>query len=403
MIRDVLIVGASVAGIGCANELRRCGFAGGITLVDGQSHLPYDRPPLSKVALSGGDATQHYRFHEAEHYTLTQLDLRLGSPAAALDAASRELTLRDGAWLRADAIVIATGARARPFPSTRAAGPVHTVRDFDDAASLRAMLHAGLHLAIIGGGFIGAEVASSATARGLRVTVMEADELPFLRVLGPEVAARLAALHRANGVELRCGTTVERIDQLALGKDQLASGKRRLELSTGPAIEADLVVAGLGALPNVEWLAGSGLAIDDGVTCDAQGRTSAGCVFAAGDAAAWWDAASGRHERHEHWTAAREQSRIVAQAIVGAGEARWPDFVPYFWSDMHGKRVQMLGATRGADSVEVVFEDLAKGAFLAEYSRNGRLLGVVGCNAAARVMRYSPRLARGGVEVEPAS
>lgn len=396
MIRDVLIVGASVAGIGCANELRRCGFAGGITLVDGQPHLPYDRPPLSKAALSGGDAAQHFRFHEAEHYALTQLDLRLGSPAAALDAAARELTLRDGARLRADAIVIATGARARQFPSMRAAGPVHTVRDFDDAAGLRAMLHAGLHLAIIGGGFIGAEVASSAIARGLRVTIVEADKLPFLRVLGPEVAARLAALHRANGVELRCGTTVERIDQLA-------SGKRRLELSAGPAIEADLVVAGLGALPNVEWLAGSGLAIDDGVTCDAQGRTSAGGVFAAGDAAAWWDAASGRHERHEHWTAAREQSRIVAQAIVGAGEARWPDFVPYFWSDMHGKRVQMLGATRGAECVEVVFEDLAKGSFLAEYSRHGRLLGVVGCNAAARVMRYAPRLARGDAEVEPAS
>lgn len=392
MIRDVLIVGASVAGIGCANELRRCGFAGGVTLVDGQPHLPYDRPPLSKAALSGADAAQHFRFHEAEHYARTQLDMRLGLPAAALDAASRELTLRDGTRLRADAIVIATGARARPFPYTRAASPVHTVRDFDDAASLRAMLQAGLHLAIIGGGFIGAEVASSATTRGLRVTVVEADTLPFLRVLGPEVAARIAALHRVNGVELRCGTTVERIDQLA-------SGKRRLELSAGPAIEADLVVAGLGALPNVEWLAGSGLAIDDGVTCDAQGRTSAAGVFAAGDAAAWWDAASGRHERHEHWTAAREQSRIVAQVIVGAGEARWPDFVPYFWSDMHGKRIQMLGATRGADSVEMVFEDLAKGAFLAEYSSNGRLVGVVGCNAAARTMRYGPRLAQGGAPV----
>lgn len=392
MIRDVLIVGASVAGIGCANELRRCGFAGGITLVDGQPHLPYDRPPLSKAALSGGDTAPHFRFHEAEHYARTQLDLRLGSPASALDTTAHELTLRDGARLRADAIVIATGARARQFPSVHAAGPVHTLRDFDDAANLCAMLHAGLHLAIIGGGFIGAEVASSAAARGLHVTIVEADELPFLRVLGPEVGTRLAVLHRATGVELRCGTTVERIDQLA-------SGKRRMELSAGPAIETDLVVAGLGALPNVEWLAGSGLAINDGVTCDAQGRTSAAGVFAAGDAAAWWDAASSRHERHEHWTAAREQSRIVAQAIVGAGEARWPDFVPYFWSDMHGKRVQMLGATRGADSVEVVFEDLAKGAFLAEYSSNGRLIGVVGCNAAARAMRYGPRLARGGAHV----
>ncbi len=391
MIRDVLIVGASVAGIGCANELRRCGFEGDITLVDGQSHLPYDKPPLSKAALSGDDATLHFRFHEAEHYARSRLDLRLGIEAATFDAATHQLILRDGVRLQSDAVVIATGARARPFPLTAASGPVLTVRDFDDTVGLRAMLRAGLHLAIIGGGFIGAEVAASATARGLRVTIVEADSLPFQRVLGPEIAARLATLHRANGVELRCGATVERIDQLL-------HGKQHLTLSTGPAIEADLVVAGIGALPNVEWLTDSGLAIDNGVVCDAQGRTSAPGVFAAGDAAAWWDAASGRHERHEHWTAAREQSRIVAQAIVGEGEARWPDFVPYFWSDMHGKRVQMLGATCGADRVEIVFEDLAKGAFLAEYSCEGHLIGVVGCNAAARTMRYSPRLSCGNTE-----
>jgi NADPH-dependent 2,4-dienoyl-CoA reductase/sulfur reductase-like enzyme len=295
------------------------------------------------------------------------------------------ITLDNGELLRPDAVIIATGARARPFPQSEDAGKIHLLRDFDDAVALRADLSPGMRLAIIGGGFIGAEVASSAVDLGVSVVLIEAGAQPFERLLGAKIAQRLAVLHGERGITLKCGNAVTRIEKTT-------SQLRRLTLSNGEVVEADVVLAGLGSLPNVEWLESSGLTLANGVVCDEHGNCSHTDVYAAGDAAAWLDVRTGTHERHEHWTAAREQGRIVAQRILGTRDSLWSEFVPYFWSDFHGKRIQMLGTTKGVTSVDYVFEDHVKNSFVAEYKAEGRLIGVVGCNAGARTMRYAGQL-----------
>jgi 3-phenylpropionate/trans-cinnamate dioxygenase ferredoxin reductase subunit len=387
MANSVLIVGASVAGVGAANELRRCGFAGKISLVDTQVHLPYDRPPLSKAALQ--DETTAIQFHDREHYARAKIDLLLGSAAKKFCPDDRGLLLQSGSRLGADAVIIATGARARPFPPGRCNGQIHLIRDLDDALRLRALLKPAKHLAIIGGGFIGAEVASSAARLGLEVTLIEAAGLPFERVFGREIAARIVKLHGDAGVELTCGVAVERIET--------SVAKQRLFLGNGRFVDADIVVAGLGSLPNLEWLEHSGLKLANGIVCDERGSTGMPGIYAAGDVASWMNPHTGVCERHEHWTAAREQARIVAQSIAGVAESNWREFVPYFWSDMHGVRIQLLGSATGADDVQIVHEDKEKKAFLAEFRKAGHLIGVVGANAAARTMRYGARLARSAV------
>jgi 3-phenylpropionate/trans-cinnamate dioxygenase ferredoxin reductase component len=391
MTDSVLIIGASVAGVGAANELRRCGFAGRITLVDTQHHLPYDRPPLSKAALQGTTVSD-VQFHDRDHYDRMKIDLCLGDAADRLDPDARAVVLESGQRLTAGRIIVATGARARPFPADRCFGTIHLLRDLDDATRLRGVLHRGRRLAVIGGGFIGAEVASSAAGLGLDVVVIEAARLPFERVLGVEIAGRLAGLHARAGVELLCGVAVDRVER--------ADRAQQVVLGDGRRAEADIVVAGLGSLPNVEWLTTSGLKLSNGIVCDGQGRTSAPGIVAAGDVAAWLDPFTGVHERHEHWTAAREQARIIAQSISGEVATSWRDFVPYFWSDLYGVRLQMLGSAVGAGDVRIVHEDHGKRAFVAEYHKAGELVGVVGCNAGARTMRYAPRLARGPVAVD---
>jgi 3-phenylpropionate/trans-cinnamate dioxygenase ferredoxin reductase subunit len=386
MTESVLIIGASVAGVGAANELRRCGFSGSIALVDAQAHLPYDRPPLSKAALQCELEHAGLQFHDRDHYTRLRIDLHLGSAAQRLDLDARKIVLESGQQLAADSIIIATGARARPFPLDRCGGAVHLLRDLDDAVRLRAGLKRGGRLAVVGGGFIGAEVASSAAGLGRDVVVIEAARHPFERVLGHEIAVRVAGLHAEAGVKLLCGVAVDRVEPTDIGQSVVLADGRR--------VDADIVVAGLGSLPNVEWAASSGLKLSNGIVCDQQGWTGVPGIFAAGDAASWLDPLTGLHERHEHWTAAREQARIVAQSISGEVISPWRTFVPYFWSDMYGVRLQVLGSSFGADNTRIVHEDSAKRAFIAEYYRSGELTGVIGCNAAAKTMRYGPKLVR---------
>lgn len=383
MTASVLIVGASVAGVGAANELRRCGFAGDIVLADAQPHLPYDRPPLSKGALADGETQT--RFHGADHYDAQAIRLHLGDAAKALDIGTRTITFASGDTISADAIILATGVRARRLPASVAAGDIHVIRDLDDAARLRPLLVPGKRLALIGGGFIGAEVAATAAKLGVETVIFEMEELPLSRILGLEVARRLASLHAGAGVLLVCGSPVASIEE--------QGDATEIRLNNGEIHRADIVVAGLGAVPNIEWLAESGLALGDGILCDAEGRTSAESIYAAGDVAAWLDREAGIPVRHEHWTAAKEQGRIVAQRIAGAQEAHWSSFLPYFWSDMHGKRVQLLGSADGATEIRFVFENSETGAFVAEYHRGDRLIGVAGCGAAAKVMRYAAELA----------
>jgi 3-phenylpropionate/trans-cinnamate dioxygenase ferredoxin reductase subunit len=399
MALGTVIVGGSVAGVGTANELRRLGYRDPITIVDAQPHLPYDRPPLSKALLTGQADLAAITFHSAEHYDDRDITIRSGVPAVGLDPALRRVELADGSHLAGAAVVLATGARARPFPVGEHSGPVWTIRELADVLGLRERLQGASRVAVIGGGFIGAEVASSARYLGLEVVVIEAARQPFERLLGPEVATLLAGLHADAGTELRCGVPVQRVEQ--------CPGGQRIHLTDGSHIDADVVVAGLGALPEVAWLASSGLLLDGAVACDSGGRTTAAGIYAAGDVATWHNPAVGSAHRHEHWTSAREQARIVAHEIAGppsTGEVgpQWQDNVPYVWSDQYGKRIQVLGYPDTADTVKLIEQNAERGSFIALYGRAGRLVAVVGCNAAAKTMRYRPKLAGGGVEFEQA-
>jgi 3-phenylpropionate/trans-cinnamate dioxygenase ferredoxin reductase component len=387
MTPGTVIVGASVAGIGAANELRRLGYTDPITLIDSQPHLPYDRPPLSKSVLTGQVELDAIAFHQRGHYEDLKLTIRAGVRAIGLDAADRRVLLDTGEDITGDSVLIATGARARPFPVDEHSGTVWTIRELEDARDLAQVLTGGTRVAIIGGGFIGAEVASSARHLGCEVTVIEVSRLPFEPLLGAEVAVLLAELHRAAGTELRCGVLVTRVESLGPGQ--------RLHMADGTVIDADVVVAGLGAIPNVEWLAGSKLVVDGVIPCDSHGRTAAQGIWAAGDVAAWHHPGLGLAYRHEHWTSARDQARIVAHDIAGVAGPRWEVNVPYVWSDQYGKRIQVLGYPAGADTVKVLEHDPARQSFLAVYGRAGRLVAVVGCNAAAKVMRYRPKLEDG--------
>jgi 3-phenylpropionate/trans-cinnamate dioxygenase ferredoxin reductase component len=390
-----VIVGGSVAGVGVADELRRLGYADPVIVLESQPELPYDRPPLSKGVLTGADDLDSITFHAREHYESLAIDVRTGTAATGLDMRTRRITLANGSHLDADVVVIATGARARPFPVEPGCGPVWTVREIEDARGLNAALASARSVAMIGGGFIGAEVASSARQLGLDVVVLEAASQPFEALLGSEVATLLAQLHTAAGTRLRCGTA-------ARGVTRHGSGQR-IELADGTYEDADVVVAGLGAVPNVEWLARTGLVVGGTVQCDANGRTAAEGIYAAGDVAAWHSLELGAAYRHEHWTSAREQSRVVAHAIAGLEvPPAERDTAPYIWSDQYGKRIQVLGYPVGADNVKIVDHDPERQAWLALYGRAGRLVAVVGCNRAAKTMRYRPKLAHGGVALDDA-
>lgn len=388
---SVLIVGASVAGVGVANELRREGYEGRVTLVDAQRHAPYDRPPLSKAYLTKAELPT-VDFHDARHWEAARIELRTGQLAVALDAPARSVRFADGSRVAAGAIVLCTGAAARRLSPEIATAPVWTIRDLDDAVSLRAALLGARSVAIIGGGFIGAEVASGLRGLGKDVTVIDVARLPFERVLGAAVAERVMALHEAAGIQFRLGAGVHRIEETAEG--------RRILLDDGSAVVGDLVIAGLGAVVNDAWLEGAGLARNNGIICDTAGRTSAPGIWAAGDIAAWQEPSTGKPVRHEHWTSAREQARIVAHSLLDREAKDWSRHVPYFWSDIEGHRIQMLGEISGGEEVQLVWENPEKSAFLYEYRRRGKVVAVAGCNAAVRLVRYQPQLVAGLSDVK---
>jgi 3-phenylpropionate/trans-cinnamate dioxygenase ferredoxin reductase subunit len=384
--REIVIAGASVAGVGVADELRRLGYDGRLILLNAESHAPYDRPPLSKGLLTGKTSAERVALRAPGHFADHAIDLRTGVAAARLSPGP-ELALTTGEVLRPDAVVIATGARARRLrrtPYGTAAAPA--VRDLDDALWLRDRLAGRPRLVVIGGGFVGAEVAASARGLGLDVTMIEAAPLPLAGLVGEEAARALLRPHRDAGVRVLCGVPVT-------GVERSRDGTERVALADGRVVTGDLVVAGLGAVPNTEWLTGSGLDTEDGVGCDATGATALPGVYAAGDAAAWPDPRSGRRARHEHWTRAREQARTVAARLLGR-EAPAPG-PAYFWSDQYGRRVQSLGDTARADTVQVVHGHLGADSWVALYGRGGRLTGAVGYNAAAALMRHRPAVAEG--------
>ena len=354
----IVCAGAGLAAVRLVDELRRLGVEGSITVVGMESVAPYDRPPLSKSVLRGQeDAPPLWGAGVPEG-----VDLRLNVRATGLDVSAQHVVLDDGELVPYDALVVATGAGARRLPSLDG-DDVHYLRTASDVERLRETVRRAGRLTIVGGGFIGCEVAASLRTLDVPVTLVERDEALMAAVLGPIVGRELTDLHMRHGVEVRLGT------------------------DNGPLPSGPVLVS-VGAVPGSEWLEGSGLRIEKGaVVCDQHGRTSAPGVWAAGDVSAWADA-SGRIHRHEHWTSAADQAVTVARAIVGAEIP--PAQVPYFWSDQYDVKIQMLGTPAPGDEVERVDVD---GRTLYLYSNNGALTAAVGLNAARPLMRLRPAVA----------
>jgi 3-phenylpropionate/trans-cinnamate dioxygenase ferredoxin reductase component len=377
----IVIVGGGPSGLRTAERLRRHGHRGPVTLVGAEAHVAYERPPLSKTMLSQTDEPPTITFLRArDAYDELGLDLRTGTHATALDTAQREVTLDSGEVLAFDRLVIATGVRARQIGSFAGLDGVHTLRTWEDCLALRAALEKSRRVTVVGAGFLGCEVAASARARGVAVDLIEGLDQPLARVLGSTVGRSVADLHARHGVTVRCGTQVSGLE----GEGRV----ERVVLADGARIPTDAVVVAVGAVPNTEWLADSGVALDDGVLCDRTGATSAEDVFASGDVARMPHPYADRSVRTEHWTSASDTAALVAgNLLVPPHERRELSEVPYFWSDQYDAKLQCLGLPAPDDELTVVDGSLEAGAFLGLYSRDGLLTGAAAVNTRGALAR----------------
>lgn len=386
-MRHVVVVGASLAGLHAARALRRHGYDGTLTVVGDEPHLPYDRPPLSKQVLAGTWEPERTALLNVRDDDL-DLTWTLGRAATGLDPRARVVALDDGTDLAYDGLVIATGATPRRLAGTEGLGGVHVLRSLDDALALRADLDAApSRVVVVGAGFIGAEVAATARARGLAVTLVEPLPVPLGRVLGGAVAETVAAVHRDEGVDLRLGVGVEAIE----GGDRV----ERVRLADGTTIECDVVVVGIGVTPNTGWLEASGLPLADGVLADATCRVVPG-VVAAGDVARWSHPTYGEDLRVEHWDHAIAQGGHAAETLL-AGDGGGVPFapVPWFWSDQYDRKIMLAGRPAAAEEVRIVDGSLDERRFVALYRRGDQVVAALGMNRPAPLARWRLRLAGG--------
>lgn len=366
----VLVVGASASGLTTVETLRRKGYEGRITVLGDEPHAPYDRPPLSKQVLLGTWEPERAALRTQDVLSALDAEFVLGDPAVALDRASRGVRTESGRQLRADAIVIATGVRARRLPGSEDLAGVHVLRTLDDALALRAGLPAGTRLVVVGEGVLGSEIAATARTLGLDVTLAGPLSAPMALQVGPLVSGVLAGLHTERGVELRLGDGVVGLT----ADDGRVTGVR---LATGEVLPADAVVVAIGATPATEWLADSGLELDNGVVCDSHCRAEEG-IYAVGDVARWHHEGLGRLVRLENRTNATEAAMAVAGEILGADRPYTP--VPYFWTDQYDAKLQVHGFLPPDAEVDVVEGDLTARRFVARYRSEGRVTGVLGWN-----------------------
>lgn len=362
---SIVIVGAGLAGATAVTELREKGYAGKMVLIGAETHLPYERPPLSKGFLMGTQKFDEAVVHDQAWFDDEDVDVRLGTRVTRIDLHNKVVhtePVDDGrpAEVSYDQLLLATGATPRALDMGESVGPILTLRTVDDSIRLQKFLRYGAHVAIVGGGWIGLEVASAARQAGADVTVFESGELPLLRVLGPEVATVFADLHRGHGVDLRVGARPVPLD--------LAG--------------ADVVLAAIGVVPDVTLAQEAGLAVDNGVLVDATLRTSDANVFAVGDIANHDHPLLGRRIRVEHWDNAIEQAKVAAHNLLGAHEQY--DRQPYFFTDQYDAGMEYVGnvGPDGYDRVEIEGPTnvLAGDAFRAFWIRAGKVVAAMHVN-----------------------
>jgi len=374
-------VGGGLAAARTAEQLRRCEYGGPVTIVSDEEHLPYDRPPLSKEVLRA--ETDDVTLKPAEFYAENDITVLLGNAVQTIDVAAQTVKLANGGEVAYDDVIIATGLVPRRIPSFPDLDGIHVLRSFDECLKLREEAGSGRRAVIVGAGFIGCEVAASLRGLGVDVVLVEPQPTPLASVLGEQIGALVARLHRAEGVDVRCGIGVAEV-----------SGDRRVRrvvLSDGTELDADLVVVGIGSRPATDWLEGTGIDVDNGIVCDETGRTSAPHVWAIGDVASWRHTL-GHQVRVEHWSNVADQARALVPALIGQG-ASGAASVPYFWSDQYDVKIQCLGEPEASDIVHIVEDDGRK--FLAYYERDGAVAGVVGGGMPGKVMKTRSKIASG--------
>jgi 3-phenylpropionate/trans-cinnamate dioxygenase ferredoxin reductase subunit len=384
-LQRVVVVGASLAGVAAAEELRRRGFDGELVLVGDEERLPYDRPPLSKDVLAGRREPDATLLRPASLYDELEVELALGRPATGLDLARRRVRLGDTTELAFDGLVIATGAAPVMLGGPRLDG-VHPLRTLEDCLAIRERLSAARRVVIVGGGFIGAEVAATAVAGGAHVTLLEGLPQPMSRVLGLTIGELCATMHREHGVDVRCSTTVAGL----VGQD-VVQGVR---LRDGTVVEADLVVVGIGVRPSTGWLEGSGLELADGVVCDPYCRSSHPSVVAAGDVARWTHPTLGA-VRIEHWENAIRQGQAAASTLLSPEHAEVYAPVPYVWSDQYDRKIQIVGRPADGDEMVVVDGSLEERRFVVLYGRAGVLTAGLAFNRSRPIRLVRDMLATG--------
>lgn len=362
-MKTIVIVGGSLAGVRSAEALRTAGFEGRLVLLGEEDHRPYDRPPLSKAFLEGRQDEADIALLDDDDIDDLALELRSGTRAESLDTAGGEVVLAGGGAVRADGVVIATGGTARRLPGSEGVEGVHTLRTLDDARALRDELRREPRVVIIGAGFIGAEVASTCRALGLEVTVLDGLDLPLAPALGATVARNCVALHAEHGTTLHAGAAVA-----GLSTSSTATGRRvtGVGLRDGRTIPADVVLVGVGIVPNTAWLQGSGLTIDNGVRTDAGMVTDVPTVVAVGDVARW--ARGSASHRHEHWTSAGEQAAVAAGNLLAGTTTTTVAPSGYVWSEQYRRMLQLAGHPSPEDRVEVIHGDMAEHRFVARYT-----------------------------------
>jgi 3-phenylpropionate/trans-cinnamate dioxygenase ferredoxin reductase component len=389
-----VIAGAGLAGAKAAETLRSEGFNGPVVLIGDESERPYERPPLSKDYLQGKAERETIYVHPEAWYADNGVELRLGSPVTGIDRAAHEVTLGDGSRVGYAKLLLATGSAPRRLtvPGAEAEGVLY-LRQAGDSDQIKTAFQTAARVAVIGAGWIGLEAAAAARTAGAEVTICEAAELPLLRVLGPEVAPVFADLHRQHGADLRFGVQVEEIS-VAGGR---ASGVR---LADGSQVEADVVIVGVGIIPNSQLAEAAGLETGNGVTVDASLKSSDPDIFAAGDVASAFHPLLGRHIRVEHWANALNQPQAAARAMLGQDVAY--DRVPYFYTDQYDLGMEYAGYVEPGGYDQVVFRgDKDKREFVAFWLSGGRVLAGMNVNV-WDVNDAIQDLVRGGQVVDPA-